>query len=612
MTPSRNEVALEDQWDLSSLFLTEGDWHEALARLMEEDQPSTWPKLLALQGTLHKGPAQVKKALETILATCRKLENLYVYSHLRRDENSADDLWMGHHKRLSNMFQDYAVAVSWFDPELLALSDSELKKILDDHELAGYQIYLKKIIRMKPHTLSKELENLIAQSDKALKTAKRAFSAFNDSDLTFPPVCDSEGKEHELTQGSYSLYMHHPDRVLRRNAFKSCLGTYGKYAHTLCELLTGNAERNVYLAKARGYSSSLEAALDGHNIDVAVYHTLIETVKKHLGSLHAYMELRREVLGFETLHPYDFHVSLVKEYEKKIPYDEGRDLVSESVSILGTEYQKTLTEGLNNARWVDRYENRFKRSGAYSSGSYDSAPYILMNYKQLARDVSTLAHEAGHSMHSYLSRKTQNYHDADYPIFVAEVASTFNEELLADLMMERAQSDAERIFLLHEQIEKIRGTLFRQTLFAEFELYVHECVEKQQPLTPQTIQAHYVKLVKEYYGSAVTWDEEIMHEWSRIPHFYSSFYVYQYATGISAAIALANLVREEAKTGAEKTKEARERYLAFLSSGGSKYPLDLLATAGVDMRSSEAVEYALNKFAGLVQKLRSLLKAKSQ
>ena len=621
MIPSRNQVPIEDQWDLKPFFATESDWNQALENLMEEQEPmKKWPKLLALQGRLHEGAKQVKETLETITSTRRTLEKLYVYAHLRRDENSADDVWMGHHKALSNLFQDFGVAVSWFDPELLTLPESTLDELVQDPGLAEYKVYLQKIIRMKPYTLSEDLESLLAQSDKALKTARRAFSAFNDSDLTFPAICDSHGKQHELTHGSYSLYMQHPDRVLRENAFKNYLSTYGRYAHTLCELLVGNAERNSYIARARGYANSLEAALYPHNIDVAVYHTLIETVRQHLGSLHAYMELRRVVLKLDTLHPYDFHVSLVKDIEKKIPYEKGRDLVVESVSRLGPDYQAILKEGLKQGRWVDRYENRYKRSGAYSSGCYDSAPYILMNYKQLARDVSTLAHEAGHSMHSYLSHHTQRYQDADYPIFVAEVASTFNEELLADLMMQRAENDAERIFFLHEQIEKVRGTLFRQTLFAEFELFIHTSVEQHQPLTPQRIQAYYLQLVREYYGPAVTWDEEIVHEWSRIPHFYHSFYVYQYATGISAAIALANAVRaEETKPQAQAQGQpqaqaqvqgqgARDRYLEFLKSGGSRYPLDLLERAGVNMRSPEPVKNALLQFDNLVQKLRVLLK----
>lgn len=597
----RSEVPLEDQWDLIPLFATEQDWQQALGSMMTEEEPPAWPRIKRLQGRLHEGAEQIKRTLEQILATRRTLEKLYVYAHLRRDENSSNDVWMGNHQKMSHMLQDFGVATSWFDPELLALPESQLQAILKDPELAAYQFYLSKIIRMKPHTLSKELETLLADSSKALKTAHRAFSAFNDSDVSFPSVCDSEGKQYELTHGSFALYLHHPDRALRRNAFCEYSSTYGRYAHTLCELLAGNAQRNSYVARARGYSSCLEAALDPHNIDVSVYHSLIDTVRKHLKYLHNYTELCRDVLGYDTMHPYDLYVSLVKEHEVVIPYDTGRQMVVESVKPLGDEYQEILRQGLYEARWVDRYENRYKRSGGYSSGCYDSPPYILMNYKQMLRDVSTLAHEAGHSMHSYLSEHTQNYHDADYPIFVAEVASTFNEELLADLLMQRATSDAERAFLIHEQIEKIRRTLFRQTLFAEFELFIHTCAEKQQPLTPQVIQGQYMKLLKEYYGPVVTWDAEIAHEWSRIPHFYLNFYVYQYATGISAAVALANQVRSG-------DLEARKRYLDFLKSGGSRYPLDLLKKAGVDMRSPEPVKQTLEHFAALTEKLRGLLK----
>lgn len=600
----RNEVPLEDQWDLTPLFVSEKEWQNALDALMQAQQPPAWPQLKVLQGHLHEGAQQIKRTLDAMFATRRALEKLYVYAHLRRDVNSADDVWMGNHQKMSHLLQDFGVATSWFDPELLALPESELQAILKDPVLSEYAFYLSKIVRMKPHTLSKELETLLADSEKALKTAHRAFSAFNDSDITFPNVCDSQGKSHELTHGSFALFLHHPDRTLRRNAFCEYSSVYGRHAHTLCELLAGNVQRDAYVARARGYSSCLEAALDPFNIDVAVYHSLIDTVRQHIGSLHAYTQLCKDVLGYETLHPYDLYVPLVKEHEVKIPYDTGRQMVVESMQPLGDEYQKILKQGMYTGRWVDRYENRYKRPGAYSSGCYDSPPYILMNYKQMLRDVSTLAHEAGHSMHSYLSEHTQRYHDADYPIFVAEVASTFNEELLADLFMQRASSDAEKAFLIHEQIEKLRRTLFRQTLFAEFELFTHTCVEQQQPLTPKLMQEKYMQLLQEYYGPAVSWNEEIAHEWSRIPHFYRSFYVYQYATGISAAVSLANQVRSG-------DPQAKERYLNFLKSGGSRYPLDLLEKAGVNMRSPEPVKQALEQFAKLTEQLRGLLKNSS-
>lgn len=601
MTRLRSEVPLDDQWDVTSFFAGEQDWNKALAVFMQEQNPPAWPKLAALQGTLHEGNSQVKKSLEEIFKARRALEKLYVYAHLRRDVNTADDVWVGHFKRMGDLFQDFGAAVSWFDPELLELPEESIKALLEDKALSEYRFYLQKIVRMRPHTLPKEQELLIAESDKALRTARRAFSAFNDSDVSFPTICDAEGKQHELTHGSYMIYLHHPDRVLRRNAFLGYSGTYGHYAHTLTELLAGNAQRNAYLSHARGYSSCLEAALDVHNIDVAVYHSLIDTVRKNISSLHAYMQLVKEVLGLESLHPYDLYVSFVKEYDVKVPYDLGQQLVVESVSPLGPEYQNVLKKGLYEERWVDRYENRCKRPGAYSSGCYDSHPFILMNYKQMIQDVSTLAHEAGHSMHSYFSTKHQTYHDSDYPIFVAEVASTFNEELLSDLLMKRASSDAEKAYLIHDQIEKIRRTFFRQTLFAEFELFMHTCVEQQQPITPKLLQEHYMQLLRDYYGPAVTWDDESAFEAFRIPHFYSSFYVYQYATGLSAAITLASHVRDQ-------VPGAKERYLKFLQSGGSRYPIDLLAEAGVDMRTPEPVEQTITRFNQLVEQLRGLLR----
>jgi oligoendopeptidase F len=417
--------------------------------------------------------------------------------------------------------------------------------------------------------------------------------------MTFAPAVDSQGKEHMLTNGSYGTFLHSNDRTLRKTAVLNLHRGFQSHINTVCELLQGQVQTHLFNAKSRGYSDCLSAALFGNKIDPAVVHRLIETVRKSKGLMEEYLSLRKQVLKLDTLHAYDLACPLVHEAEKKMTYAEACEAVIESVAPLGPEYQAALRKGLLEDRWVDPFENAKKRSGAYSSGCYDSMPYILMNFHGTLSDAMTLAHEAGHSMHSYLSRKNQPYIYEGYSIFVAEIASTFNEQLLTDYLMKKAKTKEERAFLLNEQIDKIRSTIVRQTLFAEFELKIHQLAEQGQPLTPTALNQMYGQLLKDYYGAGLTVDPEMEVEWSRIPHFYSNFYVYQYATGLSASMAL----HEQAV----KSKEARDKYLKFLSSGGSKYPLDLLKEAGVDMTTTGPVEAALKRFGYLVGELKKNL-----
>jgi len=486
------------------------------------------------------------------------------------------------------------------EPEILALPQSILDSYLTAPSLEKFRFHLEKLVRLKDHTLSEEQEALLALAQRALELPYKAFSSLNNADLKFGTVKDSQGQELELTHGSFQLYLRSRDRSLRENTFKSMHQKYADYENTLCELINGQVQTHVFESKARHYQSCLEAALKPKNIDLNVYHSLIAAVRSEIDALHDYCLLRRKLLGVDTLHFYDLHVPLTSELDIKMSYNEAEKAVIDSVAPLGEEYQRRLHEGLKVKRWVDRYENKNKRSGAYSSGCYDSFPYILMNYKGILGDVFTLAHEAGHSMHSYLSHENQPYHYSSYPIFVAEVASTFNEELLMTHLKKEAKSREEKIFLVNQQIETIRTTLFRQTLFAEFELLIHELVEKNIPLTPTLLKEEYGKLNSFYFGDSVHMDEEIENEWSRIPHFYYNFYVYQYSTGISASIALADKVLKGGNT-------EREHYLNFLKGGCSQYPIDLLKMAGVDMRSPEPVKAAITKFRSLVKELSSLV-----
>lgn len=601
MARKRSEVAQQDKWDVESLYADTQAWEADFKQLEGSSTFPRWPDLAKWKGTLAQGPQHIKQALEQILNLNRKLDKLFTYAHLRNDEDIANDANKAAFKRVTNLMHDFQREVAWFEPELLALSDAKIQEALASPELAPYRFHLEKIVRLKPHTLTPEQEELLAMAAKALQAPHKAFSALNDADFKFGTVMDGEGNAKELTHASYAMFIRDRDRTLRANSFRALHGKFADYEQTLCELISGQAERHLFDARARRYDTCLEAALFPKNVDPSVYHALIKAVNSNLDALHDYMQLRKEIMGVSELHLYDVYVPLTQQLEIKMPYAEAEELVIDSTAALGSDYQNQLREGMQKQRWVDRFENQNKRSGAYSSGCYDSNPYILMNYKNLLKDTSTLAHEAGHSMHSRLSCKNQPYHYADYPIFVAEVASTFNEQLLFDALLERMNSDEERIFLIHEKLEEIRGTLFRQTMFAEFELFLHTCAEKGTPLTPNLLKSTYQELNQRYFGKSVVIDPEIASEWSRIPHFYYNFYVYQYATGISAAISLAAKVKKEGEP-------ARQAYLKFLSSGCSRFPLDLLQAAGVDMRSPEPVVQAIDKFRNLLGQLRELVK----
>lgn len=585
----RKEQDKADLWNVEALYPTLSQWEDDLKRWGREGQSPHWPEISAFKGKISQGAKQLKALLEVVFQFDRQLSKLFTYAHLRHDEDVANDAHKNAFSRISSLLYDFRQETAWMEPEILQLSES----FLDADELKDYRVHLEKIIRLKPHTLSADKEELLALSGKALESSQRAFGAFNNADLKFPDVEDSQGQHLNLSHGKYLLYMRSKDRKLRQNAFSALHQSFRVYENTLAELINGQVQKHLFDTKARQYSSCLDAALFPNQIDLSVYHSLIRSVRERLPSLHRYLALRKKILKYDELHMYDLHVPLVAQVEFSFPYQQGEKLVVDSVAILGKEYQTQLEKGLMHDRWVDRYENQRKRSGAYSSGCYDSMPYILMNYQGTLNDVMTLSHEAGHSMHTFLSSKHQPYHYSSYPIFVAEVASTFHEELLMRHLLTQVKSKEEKGFLINQKIEDIRNTLFRQTMFAEFELKLHEWAQQGVPLTPTLLKEEYQKLNRDYFGPDVVIDREIEIEWARIPHFYYNFYVYQYATGISAALALVDKVVKEGE-------KARDKYLQFLSSGSSRYPLDLLAMAGVDMRKGEAVASAIDKFDQLV------------
>lgn len=596
MTKERKAVIDLDKWNVGALYSTDQEWEKEFQAFCPEMKSPLWPKLAAYKGHLGDSAESVKGAITTLLDIDRHLTKLYTYARLRHDEDITNNQNKQAYERISAIAHEFHQEVSWFEPELLALPQKKIQEYLTSPVLADYKFHLEKLLRVKPHTLSAEQEELLAMSGRALQASHKAFSAINDADFKFGTVLDEKGQEKDLTHATFGLYLRDQDRTLRKNAFLKMHGTFLGYENTIGELLNGQVQAHLFHAKARKYETCLDASLFPKNIDTSVCRALIQAVREEISGLHQYVKLRERMLNIQPLHLYDMYVPLTADVDIKMSYDEAEDVVIESVAPLGEEYQKILRKGFKEDRWVDRYENKGKRSGAYSGGCYDSMPYILMNYKGVLRDVFTLAHEAGHSMHSYMSHKNQPYQYGDYPIFLAEVASTFNEELLMRSLLKRFTSKEERIFLLTQKIEDIRTTLFRQTMFAEFELLIHEMAEKNIPLTPTLLKEEFRKMNRFYFGDSVVIDPEAEIEWARIPHFYYNFYVYQYATGISAALALADRVLSGGK-------KEQEDYLGFLKAGSSKYPIEILQKAGVDMRSPLPVKAAIKRFKTLVQEL---------
>lgn len=604
----RNEVTQENYWNVQAMYPSFQDWEKDFSQFFPPEKLKAdikWPDLHQYKGQLKNGDEILKQVLELIFQINRKIEFLYTYAHLRHDEDIVNDAHKAAIQRITTVAFEFQKELAWFEPEILSLPQDILDRYLNSSLLAPYQFYLKKIVRLKPHTLSVEQEELLALAGKSLETAPRAFSAYNNADIKFGTIKNDKGEDKELSHGLYNLYIRDQDRTLRKNAFKGLSSKFFDLENTLSELISGLVESHIFSARARKYDNCLHAALFPKDVPLSVYYSLIKAVREGLKSLHRYVDLRKRILKLDEIHLYDMYVPLVPAVDIKMSYEEAEELTIQSSSALGSEYQQILTKGLRQDKWVDRFENRNKRSGAYSSGCYDSYPYILMNFRGILKDTFTLAHEAGHSMHSFLSNHNQPYHYASYPIFVAEVASTFNEELLMHLLINRAQTKEEKAFLINEKIEDIRGTLFRQTMFAEYELKIHQMAESGIPLTPTLLKDEYRKLNEDYFGKEAFIDQEIQIEWARIPHFYYNFYVYQYATGISAALSLA----EKILNGTEQQKkETQTAYLNFLKSGGSKFPIDLLKTAGVDVTSNEPVNAAIRTFDSLITQLENLLK----
>lgn len=593
--PLRSEVPEADTWDLTHIFKTEEEY-----RALFSDLKSCYSNITEFKGHLGDSPETLLKCLEFEKRLEQIAERLAHYSSLKNSEDSSNNENLSRRAELTNLLTKVHEAASYINPEIQTVPDDKFQRFLDDPVLTSWKISLSKLRRYKPHTLSEPEERLLTLGAPVIHGHSETFSQLTNVDMKFGALINEDGQEVALSQSSYLSFLHKKDRDLRRRAFHQFYQEFDDHKYSLASALASSVRADVFSAKVRNYPSALEASLFGDNIPVAVYDNLIATVRKNLPVLQEYYDLRQEVLKLNDLHQYDTFVPLVPNIQNNVGFDEATEIVIEALSPLGTEYVDTLRDGLG-SRWVDRYETKGKRSGAFSSSSYGNPPYILMNYKaDVFSHVFTLAHEAGHSMHSWFAQKHQLFQDYGYPIFLAEVAATFNEELLTDHLLNRAREPLMRAYLIDRQIEDIRQVLFRQTMFAEFEKEVHAIEENGGPLTLDVFQRVYRDLLDAYFGPRFVVDDELSIECLRIPHFYSAFYVYKYATGIAASISLADRVLN----GGPAEVQA---YLSFLKSGGAKFPIDTLRDAGVDMQAPGPVEKAMDRFQMRIQQLRELL-----
>ncbi len=526
---------------------------------------------------------------------------LFVYAHMRLDEDSTNGTYQALNDRVTTLYSELNTAGAYVTPEILALPPQRIEAYLQATPgLQTYRHVLDEIERQRAHVLSAEVEALLAQAAEIGNAPERIFEMLDYADLKLPQVHDENGDLVALTQGNYvAKFLESRNRDVRREAFETMLGAYRGFNNTFAATLSGQVKRDIFFARAHKYGSALEAALDPNNIPVAVYDNLVNTVNANLPKLHRYLTLRKKLLGLDELRMYDLYVPMVKEVDYKVAYADAQEQVSRAVAPLGERYVSTLRTGLA-SRWVDVYENAGKRSGAYSSGAYGTHPFILLNYQPTMDSMFTLAHELGHSLHSYFTRETQPFHYGDYTIFVAEVASTLNEALLTHHLLQTTSDAGLRMYILNHALETFRATLYRQTLFAEFERDIHAKAESGEALTHEALSAAFKALNDKYYGPVVNVDDTIAIEWARIPHFYYNFYVFQYATGISASAALAHQILTEGEP-------AVQRYLRFLSSGSSEYSIDLLRNAGVDLATPQPIQQALDTFSDYLDQLERLL-----
>jgi len=586
--PRRSEIALEYTWNLESMYSDNSLWEKDFELVGER-----LPGLEAYKDHLGDSPKTLLGALKMQDELGVKLEQLIVYANMRNPEYQALT------DRAIGLWSQLSMVASFITPEILALPDEKLTELLDGEPgLQVYRQYIDQLRREREHVRSAEIEEILAQTLELSQGPSNIYGMLSNADLKFPTIIDEDGDPVELTKGRYIEFLESSNRRVRKDAFEAFYDTFGKYSNTIGATYAASVKKDIFYAQAHNYKSSLDAAMSPENIPQEVYSTLVETVNRNLPVLHRYIRLRKKLLGLNDLQMYDLYTPLIPNAKKKIPYQESVETVLKALQILGDDYVAEVDKGIK-SRWIDVYENVGKTSGAYSSGSYTSQPYILLNYQDNLDNMFTLAHELGHSLHSLYTNRTQPFVYANYSIFVAEVASTTNEALLTHYLLDRTTDKEIRTYLINNELEKFRGTLFRQTMFAEFELEAHNRAEAGQALTPDVLNDLFFELNSRYYGPEVLYDRRIATEWMRIPHFYNAFYVYQYATGISAATALSRQIIQEGEP-------ARQRYRHFLTTGGSDYPTNLLYNAGVDMTTPQPVQQAIDYFGELLDEMEQL------
>ncbi|SFJ42104.1 oligoendopeptidase F [Thermoflavimicrobium dichotomicum] len=593
--PTRSEIPAEYTWRLEDIFATDEEWEKEF-----EAVKNGVPELQSYQGKLGQSADQLLAALKCSDEIFQRIEKLYTYAHMRFDQDTTNAFYQSMRSRIISLYTEARSAKAYLVPEILAIDEQKLKSFLEENpELKVYEYALQVINEKREHVLSPDEEALLAGASEIMDASRHTAGLLSNADLKFPTIIDEDGNEVELTQGRYIQFLRSHDRRVRKDAFLAMYGTYGQFVNTFASTLSATVKKHNYMAKIRKYNSARHASLSEKQIPEVVYDQLVETINEHLHLLHRYMEMRKRAMGLTELHMYDVYATLVEDVKMKITYDEAKDILLQGLSPMGEDYLSIVREGLQN-RWVDVYENKGKRSGAYSSGAYGTNPYILMNWQDNLDNLFTLAHEFGHSVHSYYTRKTQPYVYGDYSIFVAEVASTCNELLLNDYLLKTTNDRKKRIYLITHQLEDFRATVFRQTMFAEFEHLIHQKAQQGEALTAEQLTSWYYALNQKYFGKHVVSDQEIGIEWTRIPHFYYNYYVYQYATGFSAAAALSKQILTEGKP-------AVDRYIDFLKAGSSASPIDVLKKAGVDMTSPEPIRAALQVFEENLDELEKLL-----
>lgn len=590
----RNEVEVKDQWDLEDMYPNMEAVEKDIENLKKYNE-----ELVAYKGKIMSSAESLYQFYELYITYDKVLANLYVYSHMVADQDTTDPQNQALKMKIDKLVEDLGTNLAFVNPEMLAVDYSQVLEMLKEYPpLEKYRFDLEKTFRYKDHTLSSIEEEVISKASNAMGVSDEAYYNLGNADIHLEDIIDEEGNKVPLNNSNYIKYMNSRDRNVRKQSFYSMYHYWESLKNTVAATYKGQIKEDFFRSEIRHYNSPLEQSLYADNIDKSVYLNLIDTVHKNLDKMYDYVEVRKKVLGLDELHMYDVYVDLCNDVPLKIPFEEGKKMVFDALKPLGEEYLHDLEKAFEE-RWIDIYPNVGKKSGAYSWGTYDSKPYLLLNYNDTLDSVSTMAHELGHSMHSYYSDKSQDYMNSQYPIFLAEIASTVNEILLNDYLYKNAKTKEEKSLYLNEFLDKIKGTLYRQTMFAEFEMLMHDKYREGIPLTEEEISNTYYELNKLYFGPTMISDDQIRYEWAKIPHFYTPFYVYKYATGISIAVAFAS----DLLNG---VSGARERYLKFLSSGGSNYPLEILKSVGIDMNSGDVVEKALDMFKDKLTELKEL------